>query len=453
MKTFSLLMSGFVALMSTGCGQELKSEYQTPRVAYPVNWQQNYDVDIATPFAWSAFHDKLLDQWLKQVMNSNNDLAVAVLRVYGARLEEERVGISTAPDVNATLNTGMQSDLDNASPWTNTSAGMLTTSYEVDLWGKLARQRNVAEWARQATEQDLRTARLALLTDASNNYWQIGLINQQITVFRQSIIYAKRTLLLANARYQAGSISSLDVINAEQSLLAQENSLLTLEHERQQALNARSLFLGSPPDHQVVEPTCLPTTPLPQINTGIPISVLSRRPDISSKELRLRETLANVDIKKNEYYPAFSLTGSLGTSSPSLLEFLRNPVGSVGVNLSLPFLEWRQISVDVKIARNDYEQQVLEFKQALYKAMVDVDDALSQRIQLMKQEIHLQAALELANKSERLNKVRYRQGATSISYWLDAQEQQRQATLALANNRFLQYQNLAKIYLEFGGSS
>ena len=109
--------------------------------------------------------------------------------------------------------------------------------------------------------------------------------------------------------------------------------------------------------------------------------------------------------------------------------------------------------MDVKIARNDYEQQVLEFKQALYKAMVDVDDALSQRIQLMKQEIHLQAALELANKSERLNKVRYRQGATSISYWLDAQEQQRQATLALANNRFLQYQNLAKIYLEFGGSS
>ncbi|WP_163447242.1 TolC family protein, partial [Escherichia coli] len=69
-----------------------------------------------------------------------------------------------------------------------------------------------------------------------------------------------------------------------------------------------------------IAPVRLPTTAMPQINTGIPASVLSRRPDLSAQELRLRAALANVDEKRLQYYPAFSLTGSLGASSSALLE-------------------------------------------------------------------------------------------------------------------------------------
>ena len=100
--------------------------------------------------------------------------------------------------------------------------------------------------------------------------------------------------------------------------------------------------------------------------------------------------------------------------------------------------------VDIKIARNDYEQQVLEFRQALYKAMGDVNNALSLRAQLLAQEAQLQASLALARKSERLNEVRYRQGAVTITDWLNAQEQRRQAELAVDENRFAQYQNRRK---------
>ncbi|MCV5360210.1 TolC family protein, partial [Escherichia coli] len=82
-------------------------------------------------------------------------------------------------------------------------------------------------------------------------------------------------------------------------------------------------------------------------------------------------------------------TGALGTSSASLLALLHNPVGSVGANLTLPFLEWRQRDIEVKIARNDYEQRVLEFKQLLYKAMSSIEDALSFRNQLLLQETRL----------------------------------------------------------------
>ena len=91
-------------------------------------------------------------------------------------------------------------------------------------------------------------------------------------------------------------------------------------------------------------------------------------------------------------------------------------------------------------------------KQLLYKAMSSIEDALSLRNQLQVQETRLREELELARKSERLNEVRYRHGAIRISFWLDAQEKRRQAEFRLDENRFNQLQNLAKIYLEFGGA-
>ncbi|MDT3251044.1 efflux transporter outer membrane subunit [Serratia sp. root2] len=453
MKILTPMALCLAALLSTGCGNALKSDYQTPQVNYPEHWQESADAAGPVPFDWRDFRDPQLDRWLQQVTAGNNDLAAAALRVYQAQLEAQRAGIVTAPGVTATLNSAANTSLSHSSPWNKSSGASLGASYEVDLWGKLARQRDAAEWSRQATQQDLQSARLVLLANASKNYWRLGFINQRISVSQQSISYAQETLRLVNARYLAGSVSSLDVVDAEQNLVSQESGHLALLHERQQALNEQTLLLGAPPGNAVVIPSRLPMGRLPQINAGIPVNVLRHRPDINAKELRLHEALANVDVKRTQYYPAFSLTGSLGASSTALLEFLRNPVASVGAGLSLPFLEWRQMNVDIKIARNDYELRVLEFKQALYKAMADVDNALSLRAQLMAQEQRLQAALALARKSERLNEIRYRQGAVSITFWLDAQNRRRLAELALDENRFEQYQNLAQIYLEFGGSS
>lgn len=431
----------------------LKSDYRVPEVNYPINWTKG-DLDgNPAPFDWKEFNDPHLDNWLHQVMTNNNDMAIAAMRVYRARLDAERTGITNTPALKGSLGVDGKKQLNNSSGMTKSGSFSLNTSYELELWGKIARQRDVAEWAVHASEEDFRSARLTLLAEASNNYWRIGFVNQQIAILQQSIDYAKETLRLAEIRYRAGSTSLQDVIDAQQNLLTQENQLTGLQRERSQVLNKQAVLLGTVPGCLIVEPTTLPKGSLPKVNANIPARVLMRRPDISAKEWQLREALATVDIKRSEYYPTFNLTGALGTSSTSLLSLLHNPVGSVGANLTLPFLEWRQRDIEVKIARNDYEQRVLGFKQLLYKAMSSIEDALSLRNQLMVQEARLRDELELARKSEWLNKVRYQQGAVRISFWLDAQEKRRQVEFRMNENRFNQLQNLAKIYLEFGGTS
>ncbi|ECB8359400.1 efflux transporter outer membrane subunit [Salmonella enterica subsp. enterica serovar Cerro] len=453
MKNLSSLTLCLITALCSGCTNVLKSDYRVPEVNYPINWTKG-DLDgNPAPFDWKEFNDPHLDNWLHQVMTNNNDMAIAAMRVYRARMDAERTGITNTPALKGSLGVDGKKQLNNSSGMTKSGSFSLNTSYELELWGKIARQRDVAEWAVHASEEDFRSARLTLLAEASNNYWRIGFVNQQIAILQQSIDYAKETLRLAEIRYRAGSTSLQDVIDAQQNLLTQENQLTGLQRERSQVLNKQAVLLGTVPGCLIVEPTTLPKGSLPKVNANIPARVLMRRPDISAKEWQLREALATVDIKRSEYYPTFNLTGALGTSSTSLLSLLHNPVGSVGANLTLPFLEWRQRDIEVKIARNDYEQRVLEFKQLLYKAMSSIEDALSLRNQLMVQEARLRDELELARKSEWLNKVRYQQGAVRISFWLDAQEKRRQVEFRMNENRFNQLQNLAKIYLEFGGTS
>ncbi|HEH9209603.1 TPA: efflux transporter outer membrane subunit [Salmonella enterica] len=453
MKNLSSLTLCLITALCSGCTNVLKSDYRVPEVNYPINWTKG-DLDgNPAPFDWKEFNDPHLDNWLHQVMTNNNDMAIAAMRVYRARLDAERTGITNTPALKGSLGVDGKKQLNNSSGMTKSGSFSLNTSYELELWGKIARQRDVAEWAVHASEEDFRSARLTLLAEASNNYWRIGFVNQQIAILQQSIDYAKETLRLAEIRYRAGSTSLQDVIDAQQNLLTQENQLTGLQRERSQVLNKQAVLLGTVPGCLIVEPTTLPKGSLPKVNANIPARVLMRRPDISAKEWQLREALATVDIKRSEYCPTFNLTGALGTSSTSLLSLLHNPVGSVGANLTLPFLEWRQRDIEVKIARNDYEQRVLEFKQLLYKAMSSIEDALSLRNQLMVQEARLRDELELARKSEWLNKVRYQQGAVRISFWLDAQEKRRQVEFRMNENRFNQLQNLAKIYLEFGGTS
>lgn len=183
----------------------------------------------------------------------------------------------------------------------------------------------------------------------------------------------------------------------------------------------------------------------------IPVSVLSRRPDIRSAELGLRSALAEVDIRRADYYPSFSLTGNLGGSSNQLLEFLRNPLVSLGAALTLTPLDFHKRDLDIRLARNNYEQQTVRFRQELYNAMASLDNALTRRQLLITEEVHLRETLELAKKSEQINAVRYRYGAVMITDWLSAQENRRRAELNIAKNRYNQLSTMMVIWLETGG--
>lgn len=463
-----LTAAAAVAVATLG-GCATRAAYQRPDVEVPTQWQQasapasaQLGVQVgasATPTAidavspwWSGLNDATLTQLIDEALARNNNLAQAAIKVRRAQLVAGQAASDQLPSVSVRGSASASRQIEGGST-TRSNSVTGSVSWEVDLWGRLASLRDAADWEAQASEQDLQAAAMSLVGTVANLYWQVAYLNQRVEASEQSIAYARQTLKLVEAQYGVGGVSGLEVAQATQALAAQEASHTQWLQQRVQARNALAIVFDQPPGAATNEGLRLPDGALPAVQAGLPASLLVRRPDLRAAELRLRRSLVSVDATRASFYPALTLTGSVGGSSAALSDVLRDPIGTLGAGLLLPFVQWRDMNRSVAISQSDYDAAVRGFRQTWYQALADVENALSARLQYEEQGTRLSQALEAAKTSERLSEARYRAGAVALKTWLDAQETRRQAENNLAANRLNRLNALATLYQALGGGT
>lgn len=449
-----------LALLLAGCAS-MQSAYQTPATQALPQWEQQATPQQAVALPdrwWRQLGDPALDQVVESALARNNDLAAATLRVRQARLQAGLAATGLGPVVSGSASSNASRRLEGGSNAGNQSSGLsASVAYEVDLWGRVASSRDAAEWSARATAEDRESTAQALAGTAAGLYWQIAYLNQRVASSNDSLATARRTQELVRAQYDAGAVSALELREAEQTVASQEAALTQLEQQRVQARNALAVLVDAPPGAATLaqllpaEPARLSDAALPAVGAGLPAELLARRPDLRAAESNLRSVLASGDATRASYYPALTLTGSLGTSSTALLSLLSNPVAALGAGLSLPFLRQEEMKLSGQLASAQYEEAVVNFRQTLYQAFADVENALSARTQYLRQGELLAQQLAAAREAERLYEVRYRAGSTALRTWLDAQQSRRTAELAVEENRLNQLNALATLYRVLGG--
>ena len=448
----ALILTGSLA----GCSAIVKTPYHAPNVQVPQQFQYDTTASKSAHLSdqwWTLFQDSQLNHLVEQVLATNNDLAVAGITLQQARLQAGLAADKQGLRTNSSASTGHNYDLGSSNDSDRGLSANIGVSYELDLFGKLARQTEAAKWEALASEQDLQATAQSLVGTTAKLYWQLGYLNERYQTVQQNLASTQKIYDLVQSQYQAGAVSGLDLTQAEQSVQSQKSSLSQIEQQRVETRTALAVLLHEPVQQlRLTEPSQLPQSALPEINAGLPADILSRRPDLQAAELRLRKALANKDATKASYYPSLNLTSSLGAASTSLAQLLQNPTLSLGASLSLPFLQYNDMKKDIKISDLEYEKTITQYRQTLYQAFADVENALSNRTQLDQQVQLQQRNLELADKTERLTEVRYRNGAIALKNLLDAQETTRNARLNLVETKQNQYNAYVTLMQALGGS-
>jgi NodT family efflux transporter outer membrane factor (OMF) lipoprotein len=447
----TLLALALLALFLNGCG--LHTPYTRPELDLPPTWSQDRDAQAGSvDYWWQRFQDNELNRLIDEVLQRNNDLAAAALQLRKARLQAELADSDRLPSLAVQGSGQINRSLGASSGESRNFSVSGALSYEIDLWNKLGNTYDAARWEAVATEQDRQSTALSLIGTTASFYWEIGYINQRIALSQASIEYAKQTLALVQVQKAAGAATRLEILEAERNLASQEASHTQLVQQRVEARNNFAiLFNGSPRTLQMRELADLQGVRLPGIDAGIPAELLSRRPDLRAKEARLRATLAQSDATRASYYPSINLSGSYGGSSEQLSRLLSNPIATLGADLALPFVQWRDMQRNIKISETVYQQAIIEFRQNLYTALTEVENSLSARKQYRLQAEKLEATLQAARQTEAIYRLRYQAGGTTLQSWLDAQENRRQAEINLAQNRYNQLQNHITLIKALGG--
>ncbi len=450
--TLKLSMIAISIALLSGCGALMRSDFEPPALQVPEQWQHTQvNGQVSLDPWWQKFNQPELDQLISQVLSSNNDLTLATLTLQKARLQAGLARDDLYPQLSSNNTASVNKPLDGGSSSRAFQAN-LSVSYEVDLWGKVSANIDQAQWTALASLEDRESTAQGLVATSASLYWQIGYLHQRIELSNKSIEHSRQTLALTQRQYASGAVTELNVLESQRSLAGQEASHSQLLQQLVEAENALAILLNRAPGQVAVEIKQLPDSAVPEVGVGIPADLVGRRPDVKAALYQLRSALASKDATYASYFPSLSLTGSVGESTSELKELLRNPVGSLGAGLVLPFLQWNQMQINNDIADIDYQSAIVSYRKTLYSAFEDVDNAISAKQQYTYQGEKLEQQFSAAAQAEAIYESQYRHGAIGIQNWIDAQENRRSAEAALLENRYNQLTAQATLYQALGGS-
>ena len=357
------LIAALLVLGLGGCANYPMGSLKTDLL--PEDVAASYSLNTAW---WKGYHDADLDRIVALALERNVDLALSAIKVNRALYQARLLSADLVPSFSANASAAASHNIDNgnAARSYQTEFGV---SYEVDLWQKLRNAANAQEWEYKATMEDREAARLALVNNVADTYFELKYLDESIKVMDASVKRYQELLRLIEAKYEFGKVASVEPLQAQQSLLSARNSLLDLQDRQNVARQTlRDLLNIRPGENPVIGNADLMSYPTVGVDLDVPVAALSARPDILASEARLQSAFKTLESDRASWYPTISIGSTLGTSSSTSSKVFDLPLLAGTVRVSFPFLQWNTIRWNIKISEADFESAKLDFTQTVTSA-------------------------------------------------------------------------------------
>jgi outer membrane protein, multidrug efflux system len=403
---------------------------------------------------WKVFADPVLDGLVERAGINNTSIHQAAARLAQARALARSAEADRAPQIGVGAGASRRAGAGapgGPAPATLISAGA-DLSYEVDLFGRLARASDAASLDAESREALLQSTRLLVQAEVAQTYLAVRAMDSERALMRETVAAYQDTLLVTQRRYQAGDIAERDVVRAESELAATESQALALDRQRAQLEHALAVLVGDAASSFTlgVEEW---RTALPQIPAGVPASVLARRPDVSAAQSSILAAQARVGVARAAWFPNISLTAAGGFASPELGDLFKWSARAWGVGalLSLPLFDGGRREAGLQGAQAQLDEALAGHRGQVLVAFKEVEDQLSS-LRLLHEQAQAQArAVTSASRATVLSESRYRLGMDSQLELLDARRSELSNRREALQVRTGQYQATVALIRALGG--
>jgi multidrug efflux system outer membrane protein len=441
-------------------------EYLRPVTTAPPAYKESLrsDANSASPKEiahvnwWVIFHDPLLTSLEEGALGFNQDLAAALARVDQARAFAVVARSFSFPTIGASASpTRIGEALDrpnNAVPGAksgtyNDFLTSISLNYEVDAWGRVRRSQEASKAAIGASQADFETLRLTLTCELAVDYFTLRAIDAQRRVLELTVKALKSSLALTVLRHANGLSSKLDVQQARTLLQSEQAQLASLEIGRRGFENAIAVLKGVPASEFNIGPLPCTGTP-PNLAPGLPIELLSHRPDIAGKERTLAARSALIGVAQAARFPTISLTGAAGFESVdagTLFNWAQNRTFALGGAVAAPLFNAGRLKAQVTAAQASFQEAEADYRQSVLVAFGEVETQVSTLHILANQAAFQQEATESAKEASATVMDRYRNGIEnylSVVIQQTVQLQNELAVAQIAGARYIATVNLVK---------
>jgi NodT family efflux transporter outer membrane factor (OMF) lipoprotein len=393
------------AVLIAAC-TEVGPNYVRPSAPVPAAYKeaspqaaQHAETAIAGAW-WEIYGDTTLNALVSQVAVNNQSLAAAAARVREAQALIQVASGESVPSITAgTLKSGRRNENDFG----------IGVSWELDLWGRIRRNVESHRAIAEASKDDLAAATLSMQAQLVQSYFALRQDDAVIDLLQRSADATEQWHRMVGNQYAQGQASSANVADATIKSSAAQLQLADTKAARAQLEHAIAVMLGKPPADFSITPAAFIAN-VPEVPTGVPASLLERRPDVAASERRMAAASARVGVAKAETLPSINLAAGIG--------ILKGPTGTADIRA--PLFTGGRLTGQLTNADEGYNEAVANYRQTVLDAFREVEDGLVVTSTLAAN-AELQAkAAAAATESDRVTRNQYKEGVADYPAVVDA---------------------------------
>jgi NodT family efflux transporter outer membrane factor (OMF) lipoprotein len=405
---------------------------QTPNAPPAAN------IDMAT--WWKALKDPELESLVDRAIQANPDLQIALDRLQAARMYEFALIGTALPDVQASgaVARGTGSDLtrghaDQALRSGDNTRGIQSINqiggfdavWEIDLFGKYRREIEAARYDAQAEVAQRNAVLVSVISDVARAYVDLRALQMRASVLHGSIDTLRELQRVVRERYERGITNELDLTLATRELNVLESEVAPVEAQVSAAQYTIATLLGQYPEDLVKEltpPAMIPSVPA-AVQSGLPLELLRRRPEIIESERELAAATARIGVATANLFPQISISGALGFQR-QITPALGQHIWSAGAGAVWPLLDFGSLDAQVEIADLRTRALLVNYRKTIQNAVKEVDTTWTAYAAQQERVTRLGDAVAASQRAVTLANERYVRGLTDALNLVDAQRQE-----------------------------
>lgn len=389
------------------------------------------------------FGDPQLKALIGEALQGSPTIDEARARVAEAQAYSESAKAGTLPRVDASYSLTRQQFSSTAlipppyaGSWQTENKGLLTASYDLDLWGKNREALKAAVSQTQASEADGELVKLTLSTAIARTYNQLARLYVLHDIAQQEVARREQIDRITAGRIATGLDTEVERKTAQADLATSRANVTALDGSILTARYQLAALVGAGPDRglSIARPT-LGIGDEVRLPDNLPADLVSRRPDIVAARWRVDAMTHEVKEANAEFYPDINLSAAIGLDAFGFGRFLTaaSRTASAGPAIHLPIFDAGELRAQLKGRYAEFDFAVAAYNQTLITALSDVAMQFAQIRSSDAQLVDAQAAQQAAQDADRLAITQFKAGLANQLTVLNADVTALNADEAVAN--------------------
>ena len=455
-----------VATLISSC--KVGKEYKRPDLELPNEFNNVSFADTSSiaDIEWKKFFtDPDLQNLISKGLAYNHDLLAAMKNMEIAQQRMKQAKLILLPDLNAQITAQTYNPSNNSLNGISSNSFLgknhienyqaaVNLTWEVDIWGKLRNQKEATLAQYLQTYEASKAVQTQLVSDIAQGYFNLLMLDKQLDVAKSNLALNDTFFLASKLLRDAGLANSLAVERAASQKQTTELLIPQLEQDIAIQENALQILAGQLPN-KVSRSAALEDFVVPDyLSTGLPVSMVSRRPDVRSNEMGLMAANAQVGVAQANMYPALNITAGGGFESFKSSNWFNIPSSLFGIAagaVAQPIFQRRRLKTEFEVAKLQRDQAVIQFRQSVLVATEEVSNALVQLDKLKQQRNISTAQTDTLRVAVDNAKLLYKADLANYLEVITAQTARLQAELYLASVQRQELGAMVELYRSLGG--